>query len=317
MSDKRVFMALARVIIAVAWVDGEISNEEVNSLKDLLYRLPGTGYEGGIQLTAQEWKRLDMYMESPVGPDERERLVAELQSAIRTQADKELAMQALRNLAGADGDASDEERAVLAEIEASLGDVGTGIIGALGRLVGSSVDERTAAVANAPNREAYFDDFLRNKVYYSLRQHAPDAEVGLDLSEREQRRLGLAGGLMAKVAHIDGEVSDEEFDAITNAIERYWQLDHAEASYVAEVALSAIDRTYDTLRMMRELAEMTTEDERRRFLTALFAVAAADGDISHDEHEEIRFIARGIMMAHEDFINAKLTVLGREEEEGG
>lgn len=35
-----VIMALAKVMIAAAWADGSVNNDEINSLKDLLFQLP-------------------------------------------------------------------------------------------------------------------------------------------------------------------------------------------------------------------------------------------------------------------------------------
>ena len=40
MSDRNLIFTLAKVIIAAAWADGQVSHEEVNSLKDLLFQLP-------------------------------------------------------------------------------------------------------------------------------------------------------------------------------------------------------------------------------------------------------------------------------------
>jgi len=41
----------------------------------------------------------------------------------------------------------------------------------------------------------------------------------------------------------------------------------------------------------------------------LFAVSAADGQMSLDEIEEIRVISRGLNLTHKDFIDAKLKIL--------
>lgn len=314
MANRNLIKKLARVLIAVAWSDGEVSNEEINSMKDLLYRLPAAGLDDGVQLSGREWARLEMYMEEPVGPEERARLVVELQNAIRSSADKRLVMDALRSLVEADGAVSTAEEETLAEIERALADVQTGILGGLERLLGGSMQQRREAVAGAPNRELFFDDFLKNKVYYSLARHLHREDLQLSLSEEEQRTLALIGGLMAKVAHSDREVSDAEFEKMAAIIGWYCDLNEEESAFVAEVAVESVHVTYDTLRMMRQLFDRTSEAERRQILTALFAVAAADGDIAHDEHEEIRMMARGLKLTHKDFIDAKLRVLERDDE---
>ncbi|MGW8227000.1 MAG: tellurite resistance TerB family protein, partial [Anaerolineales bacterium] len=144
--------ALAKVMIAAAWADGEISIEEMNSLKDLLFQLP--------EMTASDWAELDIYIETPVGDAERTRLVADLQASLRTSQDKELAMAMIDELVGADGDISAEERASVNEIKAAIKEANAGVLGSMGNFLGGSVNRRSKAVSAAPNRELYLDDYV-------------------------------------------------------------------------------------------------------------------------------------------------------------
>ena len=312
MNERDVILKLARVIIAAAWADGEISNEEINSLKDLLFRLPQIGNGQSAQLSGQEWARLEMYIETPVNADERARLVADLQDSLQSPEQKALVREALEEMIEADGVISDSEREVVSEIQEALESVDKGLFSGLQRLVGGAVQKRTEAVANAPNREDYFDDFIKNKVYYTVHQRLSNEGLAFEIPDEELRLLSLAGGLMAKIAQIDRVVTEEEFKSIAQSIRDNWKISNEAATFVSEVAVSAVDVTYDSFRMMRELVGLTTEDQRRRFLTALFAVANADGDISFDETEEIRLVAKGINLTHRDFIDAKLEALGQE-----
>lgn len=312
MNERELILKLARVIIAIAWIDGEISNEEINCLKDLLFSLRKSGFDDVMQFNAQEWARLDMYIESPVGEEERERLVVDLQNSLRSPEDKQVALNALENMVHADGIVSDEEKTRLIEIKQAIESVEVGAIGGLQRLLGGAMQRRLKAVANAPNRETYFEDFVKNKVYYSVSQRLAAEGKRLDISDGDLRKLSLVGGLMAKIAYQDREVSDDEFQQMVDAIESNWNLSQEEAIFVSEVAVNALDVTYDTFRMIRELTASTTYEERKEILYTLFAVAAADGDISFDETEEIRIMARSLELTHSDFIDAKLRVLGEE-----
>lgn len=310
MNDRDVILKLAKVIIAVAWADGEISNEEINALKDLLFSMRQTGFDEVMQFSGQEWARLEMYIETPVDPAERERLVVNLQNALQSPQQKQAALLALQNMVDADGVITEGERELIVEIRDAIESVEVGMLGGLQRLVGGAMQRRTAAVANAPNREAYFDDFIKNKVYYSVSERLRADGQELNISESALRKLSLVGGLMAKIAQMDREVTDTEFNRMVEVITKNWNLGIEEATFVAEVAVSAVDVTYDTFRMMRELATSTSEAERRRVLVVLFAVGAADGDLTFEETEEIRLIARGLDLTHKDFIDAKLEVLG-------
>ena len=87
MPKDQAIIPLAKVIIAAAWADGELTNDEINSLKDLLFHMP--------DMTARDWARLEMYIDSPVDEAERERLVADLQAVTVSKQDKELVITEL------------------------------------------------------------------------------------------------------------------------------------------------------------------------------------------------------------------------------
>lgn len=302
MSDREVILALARVIVAAAWADGALHKEEVDSLKDLLFRLPSAGPARGIELPGHEWAMLEMYTQSPVGPAERERLITQLQAALRTPADRALAFATLEELVQADGVVTDAERAVVEEIRAALNAVDLGLIARLGRLISGPIQRRTEA-AGQPNREEQLDDFVRNRVYYLVRQRLEERNQALSISDAELRKLSLAGGLMALVAHVDQAVNENETGAMASALEAGWAIDRTAAALVAEVALSAVAADLDYFRLTREFFNATTAEEREQFLTVLFSVANADGAVSFAETEEIRRIARSLSLSQQQ-VNA-------------
>ena len=309
MSDKDTIMALGKVIIAAAWADGEITLEETNSLKDLLFWVPHASYKHGTQITGRDWAELEIYMQAPVGEEERARLVAELQDALRTSQDRELALSALDELIRADGVVSNEELVVMEEIKSAIEAGNLGIFTPLAQLIRGPLQRRSQAMANAPNREEHLDDFIKNRVYYSLRERLDLSENELDIPDTEVRKLSLAGGLMARVAHVDREITEDEFARMVKALQAGWSITREAAALVVEIAVSEVSADLDYFRLTREFFSSTTEDERARFLDVLFSVAAADGQITHDENEEIRRIALSSNLTHQQFIDAKLKTL--------
>jgi uncharacterized tellurite resistance protein B-like protein len=293
-------MALAKVMIAAAWADGDVNNDEMNSLKDLLFQLP--------EMTASDWAELDIYIETPIGDAERARLVADLQASLKSSQDKEMALTMIDELVEADGEISVEEQASVNEIKSAIKDANVGVLGSMGNFLGGSVNRRSKAVTDAPNRELYLDDYVKNKVYYSVSRRLELEETEIDLSEKELRRLSLAGGLMARVAYVDHEVQEGEFDTMVSAIKGNWELSDIEAAMVAESAVSAITKGLDYYRLSRRFFESTNEDERLHFMDALFAVADGDSGVSYEEIEEIRTIATVLKLTHKQFIDAKLKI---------
>jgi uncharacterized tellurite resistance protein B-like protein len=287
-------MSLAKVIIAAAWADGAIAEDEELCLKDLLWRLP--------EVTAQRWDELAIYLDSPVDEAERQRLIAELQNQITTAEQRELALSKLEELVNADGVVSEREQAVVAEVRAALESADVGLWGSLSRLL---IGRRAQAATSAPNREAYLDDFVRNRVYYQLRQQLAAQGVVWNVPDAELRRLGLAGGLLALVAHVSDGAAETERAAMVEALHAAWSLPAESAALVVEIALAG-GETLEFYRLVREFAEVTTEEERQRFLDALFGVAAADGAATFEEIEQIRLVALGLKLSHSEFIAAKM-----------
>ena len=81
-------MALAKVMVAAAWADGNVSLDEINSLKDLLFHLP--------DMTAGDWAQIDIYIDFPVEEAERIRLVEDLRQALSSPAERDQAQRALQ-----------------------------------------------------------------------------------------------------------------------------------------------------------------------------------------------------------------------------
>ncbi len=296
--SKRMIMTLAKVVIAAAWADGEISHDEINCLKDLLFQLRG--------LDARGWASLEIYMSSPVSPEERERLLNELKRLIRSSRDKQLALQALDDMIHADGVITESEQQVFEEIKAAIDSASVGIFGGVGNLVSASIERRSKALAAAPNRELEFDEYVRNKILFNMRQRLASEDLELDIPEQELKKLSLTGGLMARVADVDRRASSAEVGAMVEAMQQGWDISPEAAAFVAEVAASEAAREVDYFRLTREFFACTSADERARLLDVLFAVAAADGDVTFTETEEIRRIASGLKLSHRQFINAKL-----------
>ena len=168
--------------------------------------------------------------------------------------------------------------------------------------------KRSSALADAPNREQYFDDYVHNRVYYRIQQQEQERGETLDIPEAKLRRLSLAGGVMAQVARANPQVTGGEQDVMVDALQTHWKLPHGEAAFVAEVAVSEPATQLDRYRLAREFSDTCSHEEAMQFVDVLFAIATADGQASEPEIEEIRQIAGSLKLFHKEFIDAKLHV---------
>ncbi|WP_254150818.1 tellurite resistance TerB family protein [Candidatus Chloroploca mongolica] len=308
MAKSPLAMALAKVIIAAAWADGELALDEVNSLKNLLAEMGQNVGSDEMSLTMQDWAQLDIYLYSPVGPEERTRLLGELAANLRGPADRALALEALDRLLAADRVVTEEERTVGDEIRQAVMRADAGPLAGMGALL-----RRTFGIkARGPNREQHLDEFLNNRVYYGVRVRlgkAPEEDLGIPADEA--RKLALAGGILATIAHVEAPVSEAERTRIVTALKHGWEISHERAELVAEVALAeSADDQLDPYVMTYEFAQRTTIAERVRFLDALFAVAAAEGGISSEESATISRLTNSIRLEQRHFVEAKRKALG-------
>ena len=64
MTDTLFPLRLARLVAAMAWVDNDLNHDEINVLKGVLE-------DYLTELNAEDWRRIEMYLATPIGDDER------------------------------------------------------------------------------------------------------------------------------------------------------------------------------------------------------------------------------------------------------
>ncbi|HEY9528339.1 MAG TPA: TerB family tellurite resistance protein [Anaerolineales bacterium] len=289
--NRKLMGNLAKVLAAAGWADKTLTSPELENLKDLLFQ-----FQRSV-IDPREDALFEMYIKSPVDTAERERLVEELLETVWSEEDKVAVSFALKEMAAADGEVTDEEQALFDQIQASIGSVDTGMFGKLDRLVRGALQRRSQAARNAPNREKYFEDFLKNKVYYEVRRRLELSHSDIVIPDQELRKLSLVGGMMAHVARVDHVVIEQELQQITSILQTTWALSREAAVFVMQCAIADVSRDFDYLRLSREFTELTTPAERNNLLDLLFAVANADGHVSNEELLEITFMADYLLMS--------------------
>jgi uncharacterized tellurite resistance protein B-like protein len=283
--NRKLMGNLAKVIAAAAWADRRLTTDEIENLKDLLFQ-----FQRSV-IDPREDAMFEMYITSPVEAAERERLVAELRETVWSEEDKAGLYSALKRMVEADGQVTEEEQDVLDQVQSSIEWIDTGLLGNLGRLAQRMLKRRSQSVQNAPNRERYFEEFLKNRVYYEVRRRLDLIKSDIVIPDQELRKLSLAGAMMAHIARVDQIILENEMEKITSILETNWGLSREAAAFVMQCTIADVSRDFDYLRMTREFTELTTTTERNQLLEILFAVANADGHISDEELAEIKYLA--------------------------
>ncbi len=307
MADKRFILELGKLLIAAAWADGTLSTTEINGLKELLFQLP--------DISGEEWMELELYMVSPVGEAERQRLLDRVLGRMGSAGDKALALEALEKLMPPESLEDDRQTEVVQQLRDDLEQGSVGFLDHLRRPFRRILNLRGQHYAEEGDRESRLEDFIKNTIYFQVTMELRDRGITFDLPDSDIRKLCLAAGLMARVAEVDHVVSPEETSVMSGVLQRHWALTEEQAQLVAEISHHRVFRGLDSVRLVKRFNDFTTRTERKDFLDCLFAVANAADHTSFDEIEEIREIAKGLELSHQDFIDAKLKV-SREDRKG-
>jgi uncharacterized tellurite resistance protein B-like protein len=307
MADKSFILELGKLLIGAAWADGTLSATEINGLKELLFQLP--------EISGEEWMELELYMVSPVSEQERQRLLNRVLGRMTSQTDKTLALQVLEKLVPDDAQASDRQTEVVNQLREDIEEESAGFLEHLRRPLRMILRLRGQHYTHEHDRESRLEDFIKNTIYFQVTMELRDQGITLELKDSEIRRLCLAAGLMARVAGVDQQVSLEERNVMRDIVKTEWKLSDEHAQLVVDISHHRVFRGLDGVRLVKGFDNLTTLSERRDFLRCLFAVANAADQTSFEEIEEIRSIAKGMELSHQDFIDAKLAI-PREDRSG-
>lgn len=293
--SKEKQFSLVRVLIALAWADGEMSNEELNFLKDFLFK---------FDLTGEEWARIEMYMEDPIPPEEAEALVKDFVLHLGGSGERKEVISALEGIMAADGTTRPEEQAFLERCIAIFKE--SGPASALMGRIGGLFRETVFKPAGTSQRKEELHDFLNNRILFKVRRKLEREKLSLEADPEKLAYASLFAGLLSHIAAIHDGISEKELTALKRHLEEAAGFDREAVELILSVIQETADKGLDRFRLTREFYEKSSPEQRRQLLDCLFDIAGADDDLAHSEVEEVRAIAYGLKFSHKDFIDAKV-----------
>ena len=138
------------------------------------------------------------------------------------------------------------------------------------------------------------------------------------------RFLAAFAYLLSRVANADLDISAEETRRMEAIVRRFGELPETQAILIVEIAKSQ-SRLFggtEDFKVAREFKQLADRDQRRDLLHCLFAVSAADDEISGVEETQIRQIAEEMGFSHRELVqvrsayNDKRSVMRRVRGEG-
>jgi uncharacterized tellurite resistance protein B-like protein len=130
----------------------------------------------------------------------------------------------------------------------------------------------------------------------------------LDRIEPSQARyIAAFGYILGRVANADLHISDGETRAMERLVMEHGQLPEEQAIIVAQIAKTRNQffGATENFLVTREFDRIATREQKLVLVNCLYAVSAAEDDVSLTEDNEIRQIVSELHLDHPDFIQIR------------
>jgi len=286
-------LTFLKVLTTVAWADGEVSQSELNILKSF-YRK--------FDLEKHELNELKPYLNAPISKKEKDLLYRQMIAELSTPAEKKEIVSALENMVQAHKRIKGEERQLVEQFSDWL-EKTSFTKRSFGRI--RNFFQKTI-FEHARDRNPDMEKYFKRRVLKKIELKNSHSEIISKLPEDKLYFLCLVGTLMASIAHVDNHLDPAEKKALKACLSEQFSLKGEELTLLYEVVEEQGRKDFDFHELISEINQLTTYNDRLHFMSSLFAVAAADGEIAHDEAEEIRRITKAMRIPHNVFIEAKV-----------
>ena len=113
------------------------------------------------------------------------------------------------------------------------------------------------------------------------------------------------------IGNIDGHFDESEKKALKKTLSDHFNFKGKELKILFEVISELVNHGFDFYEITTELNNLTTYNEKVNMTDCMLAIGGADGELSHDEAEEIRRITKAMRIPHKVFIESKMKILSR------
>ncbi|MBT5632764.1 MAG: hypothetical protein HOJ13_08530 [Nitrospina sp.] len=291
-------MTFLKVLTTVAWADGEVSQSEFNILKTF-YRK--------FDLDKHELGELKPYLLSPILKKEKDELYKQMIADLSSPKEKKEIMGALEAMAGAHKRMKNDEKELVDQFAEWLGKTShtKRSFGRIRNLLQSTIFKQ----ARDPNPD--MEKYFKRRVLKNIELKSTHSKVPTNLPEEKLYFICLVGTLMATIAHVDDHFDPAEKKALKRCLIDQFDLKGKELTLLFDVVEEQARRGFDLYEVTTELNRVASFNDRVNLMECLFNVAIADGEMVHEEMEEIRRITKALRIPHKTFIEYKVQALDK------
>lgn len=275
---------IGKVIIAAAWADGEVQDEEVEVIKDMLEKLP--------DISPEELAILESFLETPVEATEREVIIEELDEAVETQDERNFAIYWLEQVINATGSVIDEEREFLDTVKLTLDP------NRAGRVTYDDVEAVQPVCGNTSLAEQ--DINTRRLIARKLRRlHAE--KLLFKMTDEARRELVVSVMLLSAITRADHRISEFEVETMVDYVCKRWKVSADEAHKTVTILLGQSIDESEAPHLCRALRTLSSPEARSELLEVLFTVSLDEGKLEDAEVQQITFIAAMLDLSQAEY----------------
>ena len=137
-----------------------------------------------------------------------------------------------------------------------------------------------------------------------------EENISPDNQEDIDHRLKLAtGALLIEIMQQDGEIKDEEVEAIKHALKTKFELSGSETNELFVLAHEEAKEAVDLYQFTSLINKHFSVDKKIKVIEYLWMIAYSDNHLDAHEEHIVRRVADLLHITHQDFIKAKHRVL--------
>ena len=126
-------------------------------------------------------------------------------------------------------------------------------------------------------------------------------------NDSHQTQLAAACILLS-VADADEVLEDRELDIISDILQEFFTINKNDTASLLDEATQTWQESTDLFQFGAQLNQNFSRDDKLDFITCIFEVAFADGELHYLEHHTIKKISNILQLHRNDIIAAKAEI---------
>jgi len=283
-SYRALNISLGKLLIAAAWVDGDLNNEELQCLKNLILRFPDVSFE--------DWRKLKIYLAYPISKLEQESIVEDFTAKVFSKGHSKIAWDCLIQVLRADGKISTEEKDFAESLDQEIQNSANGLLRKIKYLIfQSTIESQPGWNSKFQGREKFIHEFFDNPVYFLFRKALLEEDISVANSKSELQDICLFGSILSWFVKSDGKISFLETKSMAGLLAKECEIEIPVALTIMRIANSLDVSELQLSTLCTLFRESTSKSARENMFLSVSKLIASDSFLTSKEFEGFRTIA--------------------------